>query len=98
MVATNKLRGIIVEKGLSQRYVAHHLGITENTFYSKMKRGVFDSDEMEAMINLLEIQNPCEIFFASAGGKISILTQKVAAQIGTQDANPHSEGSYIPPA
>lgn len=67
MVATNKLRGIIVEKGLSQRYVAHHLGITENTFYSKMKRGVFDSDEMEAMINLLEIQNPCEIFFASDG-------------------------------
>ena len=33
-------------------------------FYDKMKRGVFDSDEMEQMIDILGIENPVEIFFA----------------------------------
>ena len=36
MVATEKLRGIIAEQGLSQRQVAKKLGMTEKTFYSKM--------------------------------------------------------------
>ncbi len=64
MIATNKLRGIIAERGLSQRKVAQHLGITEKTFYAKMKNGVFSSSEMSNMISYLEIDNPAEIFFA----------------------------------
>lgn len=67
MIATEKLRGIIAEQGLSQRKVAKFLGISEKTFYAKMKRGVFDSDEMAEMISLLKIQNPSEIFFAEKG-------------------------------
>ena len=67
MVATEKLRGIIAERGMSQRKVAVHLGMTEKTFYSKMKKGVFDSDEMDQMIDLLGITNPVEIFFANFG-------------------------------
>lgn len=67
MIATNKLRGIIAERGLSQRKVADHLGMTEKTFYAKMKKGVFDSDEMEGMISLLQIKNPSDIFFANSG-------------------------------
>ena len=63
MVETNKLRGIIAERGMSQRQVARQLGMTEKTFYSKMKRGVFGTDEVE-MINLLSIKNPIEIFLA----------------------------------
>lgn len=49
MIATEKLKGIIAERGFSQRQVASELGITEKTFYTKMKRGVFDSAEMSAM-------------------------------------------------
>ncbi len=64
MVETNKLRGIIAERGMSQRQVARQLGMTEKTFYSKMKRGVFGTDEVEKMINLLSIKNPIEIFLA----------------------------------
>ncbi|WP_106626148.1 helix-turn-helix domain-containing protein [Selenomonas massiliensis] len=60
MVNTNALRGLIAEKGLSQSEVAKHLGITPKTFYAKMNRRVFDSDEIEVMINLLEI--PSENF------------------------------------
>ena len=67
MVGAMKLRGIISERGLSQRKVAQSIGVTEKTFYCKMKRGIFDSDEIQQMIELLDIQNPMEIFFAKFG-------------------------------
>ncbi len=67
MIATDKLRGIIAERGLSQRKIAKYLGMTEKTFYLKMKKGVFDSDEISEMILLLGITNPSEIFFAKLG-------------------------------
>lgn len=67
MIATDKLKGIIAEKGLSQRKVANYLGIAEKTFYQKMKKGVFDSDEISQMIFLLDIKNPSAIFFADIG-------------------------------
>ena len=62
MVATDKLRGIIYERGTSQRKVASALGMTEKTCYSKMKKGVFGTDEVEKMVELLNIHNPAEIF------------------------------------
>lgn len=65
MVRTDLLKGIIAERDTSQRAVAKHLGMTEKTFYSKMKKGVFDSDEISEMISLLAIENPIEIFFAT---------------------------------
>lgn len=64
MVNTNKLRGIIAERGLSQSKVAKTLGVTPKTFYLKMQIGRFDSDEISEMIDLLNIENPMEIFFA----------------------------------
>lgn len=64
LIRTNKLKGIIVEKGLSQSDVAKSIGITPKTFYDKMKRGVFGTDEVEKMIQLLDIKNPADIFFA----------------------------------
>lgn len=67
MVSTSRLRGLIAERGLSQRRVAKQLGMTEKTFYSKMKKGIFDSDEISKMILLLGIDNPIEIFFAEEG-------------------------------
>lgn len=59
----NELRALIVAKGLTQLEVAHMLGITPKTFYTKMKKGVFGTDEAEKMIDILEIKNPSEIFF-----------------------------------
>ena len=64
MIDTDALRGIIVSKGLSQEKVAKELGISPKTFYSKMKKGVFGSNEIDAMIDLLSIENPIAIFFA----------------------------------
>ncbi len=61
-IKTKKLMGIIVSKGLTQKEVAHKLGIAPNTFYSKMAKGVFGSDEIEKMIELLDIDNPVTVF------------------------------------
>ena len=63
MIDTSALKGIIAAKGLSQRKLAKQLGMSEGTFYAKMKKGVFDSDEICAMIVELDIQNPNKIFF-----------------------------------
>ncbi len=65
MVNTNKLRGIIAERGLSQQDVAEMIGKTPKTFYEKMKKGKFDSDEIMDMVSGLNIENPAEIFFAT---------------------------------
>lgn len=64
MIKTNELRGIIAKNNLSQAKVAEALGITPKTFYEKMKSGVFGSDEIEIMIELLDIDDPVAIFFA----------------------------------
>lgn len=65
MINTNELRGIIAREGMSQRGVAKELGITQETFYRKMKKGVFDSDEIYMMIDLLNIEDPVAVFFAN---------------------------------
>lgn len=64
MIDVNALRGVIVAKGFTQQDVAKNIGMAPKTFYSKMKKGVFGSDEMERMIDMLSIENPSEIFFA----------------------------------
>ena len=64
MIRTDKLKGIIVENGYSQNDVAREIGITPKTFYDKMKKGVFGSDEVQKMIEMLHIEDPVSIFFA----------------------------------
>lgn len=60
-----KLRGIIAERDMSMREVAKELNMSEKTFYNKMKKGVFGTDEAEAMVVLLEISDPASVFLAS---------------------------------
>lgn len=62
MIRTDELKGIIAKKGLSQCKVAKMLGITPKTFYGKMKSGVFNSNEIQIMIDNLNIENPSSIF------------------------------------
>lgn len=64
MIDVNKLRGLMAEKGRSGKTMARVIKKTPKTFYAKMKAGVFDSDEIVAMVKDLEIKNPLEIFFA----------------------------------
>lgn len=64
MVDVNKLRGKMAEKGRTGIDMARVIKKTPKTFYEKMKKGVFDSDEITAMVEDLELENPMEIFFA----------------------------------
>lgn len=63
MIRVDKLKGIIVENGLTQKKVAEMIGITPKTFYDKMSKGVFRSDEIEIMIKELHIDDPMNVFF-----------------------------------
>jgi len=65
MIRTDELRGVVAREHYSQAEVARKIGVTPKTFYAKMKKGVFGSDEIEAMIRLLHIKDPASIFFAS---------------------------------
>jgi hypothetical protein len=64
MIDTNALNGLIHEKGYSKRSFANAIGMGEQRFYRCMKKGVFGSDDMEKMVDLLGIENPKPIFFA----------------------------------
>jgi predicted transcriptional regulator len=64
LIDTNKLKGLIVERGYSQSDIAKMLGITPKTFYERMNRGIFYSNEIEKMIDILSIPDPVTIFFA----------------------------------
>ena len=65
MLNVRELRAAIVRKGLTQRQVAQKCGMSEKTFISRMKNGAFGTDEAQILIELLDIKNPVEIFFAS---------------------------------
>ena len=64
MVNTAKLRGIIAENGKTQQDVAKMLGIAPKTFYERMKKGKFGSDDIQIMIDELHIENTVDVFFA----------------------------------
>ncbi len=64
LIKIDELRGIIAKQGYSQADVALMIGVTPKTFYDKMRKGVFGSDEMEIMIDKLHIEDPATIFFA----------------------------------
>lgn len=64
MVDTKELRGIFAKNGVSQSEVAKMLNMAPKTFYLRMQKGVFGSDEIEIMIDRFKIENPMDIFFA----------------------------------
>ena len=64
MILINELKGLIVAKGLTQEKMAKAIGVSTKTFYTKMKKGVFGSDEIDIMIDVLDIKEPMPIFFA----------------------------------
>ena len=65
MININKLKGEIRAKGLTQAELAKKIGICEQTLSRKLNKGVFDSTEMQAMIDVLDIKDPCDIFFTN---------------------------------
>ena len=66
MVDTNLLKSKMVLNGKTGEDVAKLLGMTPKTFYTRMKKGWFGTDEIEKMIEYLNLDDPMSIFFAKA--------------------------------
>lgn len=64
MLDRNALKAEIVRNGKTQKDIAAELNMSEKTFISRMKKGVFGTDEVEKMITVLKIADPQSIFFA----------------------------------
>ncbi len=59
------LKAEIVKSGYTQAEVAKLIGISETTMSRRMKNKDFGIEEANKLIELLKIQNPQDIFFAS---------------------------------
>ena len=67
MVDVKRLDYELSRKDMNRADAARKLNMNPSTFYRKLKRGVLDSDEIEALMVLLDIEDPMPIFFASSG-------------------------------
>lgn len=64
MVKINEIRACMARNQITQKQLAQELHISEKTMTAKMKTGNFGLEEAKLMIELLDIKNPSEIFFA----------------------------------
>ena len=65
MFDERKFRAQLVLKDISMKELASLLNLNESTVYRKINdNGSFTRDEINKMIEILEIENPMEIFFA----------------------------------
>lgn len=64
MVNTDIIRGKMAEKNITGEMLAEDMNITPTTFYRKMKKKKFNSDEMKVMAEKLDIRDPYPVFFA----------------------------------
>ncbi len=63
MINVNMLKSEVVKNGMTQKDFCNSIGMSQSTFIRKMKRGVFKTDEIEKMINVLKLEKPQQIFF-----------------------------------
>ena len=60
----NKLKGIIVEKRITQTALSRKLNMSVQGFNSKLNgKGSFSVEDAEQLAIILELDNPAEIFF-----------------------------------
>lgn len=65
MFDRRRLQAQMVLKGINAKKLSEALGINESTFYRKMNNdGDFSRQEINTIVEVLEIENPVDIFFA----------------------------------
>lgn len=63
MMNTNLLKAEIVKNGLTQKEFCKSIKMAQSTFIRKIRKGVFNTDEIERMVNVLNLKRPEQIFF-----------------------------------
>ena len=76
MLNVLEFRAAMVRKGYTQKELAKVLGISEKTFYERIKNKRFGSEEIEKLVTVLEISDPMPIFFSN------LVTSKVTEEQG----------------
>lgn len=66
MLDRNALKAEMARNDITQKALAEKIGISEKTFISRMKKGVFGTDEAQIIIKVLKISDPVSIFFTDA--------------------------------
>jgi len=64
MFNVREMRAEMARAGFTQKKLAQQIGTTEQTLIRKMKTGRFTTDEVNAIIHTLGIDDPRGIFFA----------------------------------
>lgn len=64
MVDVASLRAEMARYQITQQELADYIGISRRTLSNKLKKGIFGSDEIEKIIEILKIDDPTSIFFA----------------------------------
>lgn len=64
MVNVKELKAEMTRNGYTQERLAAEMGISSRTLCSKLKKGVFGTDEVEKIVKILKIKNPVPIFLA----------------------------------
>ena len=65
MINIPKLRGRIAEAGYNNKQIAEKIGVHPATLCRKLEKGVFNSDEIQSLIKVLNIEDPMSIFFVN---------------------------------
>lgn len=65
MLNANKLKGKLVEKGMTVEEISKTLGINPSTFYRKLKNNSFEIGEADVIVKALQLSSSeaKEIFF-----------------------------------
>lgn len=64
MIDINKLKGRFVEKGYdTKEKQASSIGMSTKTYGNKLNKGIFNSNEIFKIMEVLDIDNPIPIFF-----------------------------------
>ena len=54
----------MVKKGFNQRTLCNEINMSQATFTRRLRKGIFKSDEVAKIIEVLDLKNPMEIFFS----------------------------------
>lgn len=65
MVDQKKIKALMVEHDLTGKMMAARMGMSDKTFYRKLNSGNFGTVEMNKLVEILDIRDPAEVFFAN---------------------------------
>lgn len=64
MLNKKLFRAELVKNGYTYKTMSAQLGMSERTFYNRVKSGDFGTTEIDQMLKILNITDPVPIFFS----------------------------------